>query len=238
MANFDKKEHLKSPEGYRKLSQEMVLGSNIIFETAGTVLNLELPTKANLLLLGGGGGKELSYFHPFSDTWKFTVLDPSQKMLDFARYWANKEGIKDRTTLLHGYLEDFEFAQASFDAVTCIAVFHYLDVRQRLSILQGIRQMLKPNGVFILTVAVKPDTEEAFEYYKKMLLQFPVQNGVDPKMGKKIVQALETEYKMITAQDEKTMLEAIGFSNPIEVCSTMFFKTYLLKNIKNQESIR
>ena len=49
-------------------------------------------------------------------------------------------------------------------------------------------------------------------------------------MVDKITETLETEYKMITVKEELEMLKSIGFQNPIEIFSTLFFKTYIVKN--------
>ena len=55
-----------------------------------TVVNMELPRQAEILIIGGGGGKEISTLRAFSDNWNFTIVDPSEKMLQFAQYWIEK----------------------------------------------------------------------------------------------------------------------------------------------------
>ena len=80
-----------------------------------------------------------------------------------------------RTKVKKGYLNDFDFEDASFDAITCMAVFHYLEKAERQHLLNQIKKLLKPNGLFIWSVAVKPDTAPELEYLKKVYCQFPTQ---------------------------------------------------------------
>lgn len=151
-------------------------------------------------------------------------------MIQLAKYWSEQEGIQSRTKILKGYLQDFNFPNSTFDAITCIAVLHYLDHSERLNILQQVKKLLKPNGLFVWTVGVKPETEEELDYLKKLYKKFSEQNGVENSVVDKIIEALDTEYKMITAKEELEMLKSIGFQYPIEIFSTLFFKTYIVKN--------
>ncbi|MFK5879844.1 MAG: class I SAM-dependent methyltransferase [Flavobacteriaceae bacterium] len=232
MKNFDKKEHIKSPEFYRNTAKKVVLGQDAIYSTIGTALRLELPERSELLIIGGGGGKELSSFHQYSKNWTFTILDPSEKMLKLAEYWSELEQLQERTKFLHGYLRDFEIDKSTFNAITSVAVFHYLDLQERLDILRNVKRLLKPNGVFIWNVGVKPKTEPEFQYLKKMFLQFPKQNGFEKEMLDKISSTLDNEYKMITKEEEFELIKKAGFTEPIEINSSLFFKTYIVK-IKN-----
>ncbi len=230
MTNFDKKEHVKSPEFYRKIAKKVVLGQDAIYTAIGTALKMEFPERAELLIIGGGGGKELSSFYQYSENWSFTILDPSEKMLQLARYWSEKEQLQERAKFLHGYLIDFKMDNSTFDAITSIAVFHYLDSSERLNILRNVKRLLKPNGVFIWNVGIKPKTEPEFQYLKKMFLQFPKQNGLEKEMLDKLSSTLDNEYKMITEEEEFEMMKKVGFSEPIEINSSLFFKTYIVKN--------
>jgi tRNA (cmo5U34)-methyltransferase len=143
MSNFDKKDHIKSPEFYRNTAKKVVLGQDAIYATIGTALKMELAENAELLIIGGGGGKELSSFHQYSENWKFTILDPSKKMLKLAEYWSKAEQLQSRTKFLHGYLKDFEIADSTFNAITSVAVFHYLGLQERIKILKNVKRLLK-----------------------------------------------------------------------------------------------
>lgn len=230
MVDFDKSKHTSTAEGYRDNARKLVIGYEAIYESIGAVLNIELSRTAEIMILGGGGGKELSSFNKLSDYWNFTVVDPSKQMLNLAEYWIEKHNLQDRTKLLNGYIEDFTFPESKFDAVTCVAVLHYLDKSQRLNIFQQVKKLLKPDGVFIWSVGVRPETNDEFDYLKKVYRQFPTQNGIENSMVDKMVEALDTDYKMISANEELEMLKSAGFKNRYEIFSSIFLKTYVTKN--------
>lgn len=230
MRDFEKKDGIDTPEGYRELGNKLVIGQYGAYDALATALNMELPKQANILVIGGGGGKEISTLQTFSDKWNFAVIDPSEKMLKFAEYWTEKENVSQRTQLQKGYLSDSHFKDASFDAITCMAVFHYLEKLERQNLLNQIKKLLKPDGLFIWSVAVKPDTETEFKYLKKMYRQFPTQNGIESNMVDNIIRTLENDYRMLTSNEELEMIKNAGFRNRIEIFSSLFFKTYVVKN--------
>lgn len=65
MTDFDKKEHVNSPEGYRNLAGQIVIGLNAMHDAISTALNMELPSQSEILVIGGGGGKEISSLNKF-----------------------------------------------------------------------------------------------------------------------------------------------------------------------------
>jgi tRNA (cmo5U34)-methyltransferase len=228
MRDFDKNDGIDTPEGYRNLGDKLVIGQKGGYDSLATVLNMELQKQSDILIIGGGGGKEISTLQKYSDTWNFTVIDPSGKMLKFAEYWIEKENVGQKTKLLKGYLSDFDFKESSFDAITCMAVFHYIEKSDRQDILNQIKKVLKPNGLFIWSVAVKPDTEKDFDYFKRMYRQFPTQNGIESNMVDNIIHTLENDYKMLTSKEEFEMIKESGFKDRIEIFSSLFFKTYVV----------
>ncbi|MEC3907637.1 class I SAM-dependent methyltransferase [Tamlana sp. 2201CG12-4] len=230
MSNSEKKEDAKSAQDFRNLGSKLVLGMHLIHDTIGIALNMELQKQSEILIIGGGGGKELSTLSKYSKEWQFTVVDPSEKMIQLAGYWVEKEQIGDRTKLLKGYLEDFHLRKASFNAITCIAVLHYLDRNGRQNIFKAVKKLLKPKGVFVWTVAVKPETSQELNYLKRLYFQFPRQNGVDVSVINSMKDSIQQKYKLMTSDEELEMIKSIGFNNRIEIGSTTLFKTYIFRN--------
>lgn len=230
MANFDRKGHVQSPDFYREIAKKMVLGQDATFDTIRTALQMEVPSEAELLFIGGGGGKEISAFHACSHHWNFTVLDPSEKMLGLARHWAEVEGVQERAAFVHGYVQDLDTENAAFDAITCIAVFHYMTVQERLAMLQAVKKLLKPNGVFVWHVAVQPATERECAYLQNLFLQYPRQQGVEEGGIGKLRASLENEYMMISREEEVELVRKAGLGEPIEIASSLFFTTFVARN--------
>lgn len=221
---------MQSAEQYLQIGKDAVLGLGGSYETLKSILTSELKEEANLLTIGGGGGRELLTLTPVSENWKFKILEPSKKMLGFTEFFVDRDKLESRVELLNGYIADFRFDDNSFDAITCLAVFHYLQKNERKEILDTIQKALKPNGVFIYSVAVKPETEIELTVLKDIYFNFPVQNNVEKDIVEKIKEVFEKDYIMIKEKEEIKMIEQAGFEKPIQLYSSLFFKTYMIKN--------
>lgn len=230
MRNFDNEDIMKSAEQYIQIGKNAVLGIDGGYDTLKSILTIELKKAANLLIVGGGGGREILTLSPVSDKWNFTIVEPSKKMIGFAEYFVHKENLEKRVELLNGYISEFSLEENSFDAVTCLAVFHYLPKKDRMAILKTVKKVLKSSGVFIYSVAVEPDTAKELNVLKEMYFQFSVQNGVDKTISEKIKEVFEKDYVMIKETEEFVMIEKAGFEKPILLYSSLFFKTYLIRN--------
>ena len=46
-----------------------------------------------------------------------------------------------------------------------------------------------------------------------------------------IIRTLENDYRMLTENEETEMIEEAGFKDRTEIFSSLFFKTYIVKNM-------
>ncbi|MEZ5994788.1 MAG: class I SAM-dependent methyltransferase [Hyphomonadaceae bacterium] len=71
--------------------------------------------------------------------------------------------------IVTGAAEQAPFEAASFDAVTCIYLFHELPPRVRRDVIAEVARVLKPGGVFILADSIQtgdaPDLDRMLEYF-------------------------------------------------------------------------
>jgi ubiquinone/menaquinone biosynthesis C-methylase UbiE len=74
-----------------------------------------------------------------------------------------------RSRLVAGAAEAMPFADAQFDAVTCIYLFHELPPRVRRTVVGEIRRVLRPGGTVIfvdsLQLGDEPDYDAMLEYF-------------------------------------------------------------------------
>ena len=74
-----------------------------------------------------------------------------------------------RTEIVTGAVEKAPFEDASFDAATCVFLFHELPPRVRRDTAREIARLLKPGGVFVLADSVQPgdavDLDRMLEYF-------------------------------------------------------------------------
>jgi ubiquinone/menaquinone biosynthesis C-methylase UbiE len=71
--------------------------------------------------------------------------------------------------IVQGAIEQAPFEDASFDAATCVYLFHELPPRVRREAAREIARLLKPGGVFILADSIQtgdaPDLDRMLEYF-------------------------------------------------------------------------
>lgn len=140
-----------------------------------------LPDAARILVAGAGTGAEARFLAPIFPRWRFTLVDPSEAMLDVGRRHAAAEGFADRCEFHVGLV--CSLAEDGFDAATSVLVSHFLaDAAEREAYFAEIARRLKPGGLLFdadhcadpehtsfgplmelwLTVAGMPDERKAF----------------------------------------------------------------------------
>lgn len=70
---------------------------------------------------------------------------------------------------MQGAIEQAPFEDASFDAVTCVYLFHELPPRVRREAVREIARLLKPGGVLVLADSIQTgdaaDLDRMLEYF-------------------------------------------------------------------------
>lgn len=100
--------------------------------------------KGSVFELGCGGGLNQRLYDPAAVT-SFAGLDPSGKLLDYARAEAEAKGWQ--ADIRQGFGEDIPFADASFDSVVC--TFTLCSVNDQARVLSELRRVLRPGGLFL-----------------------------------------------------------------------------------------
>jgi ubiquinone/menaquinone biosynthesis C-methylase UbiE len=90
-------------------------------------------------------------------------IDISNKSIESCKQRAVTEKVADRTTFLTMDAESLEFANDSFDIITCIGVLHHMDIEKAYA---ELARVLKPDGQVICAepLAYNP----LIQLYRKM----------------------------------------------------------------------
>ncbi len=99
-----------------------------------------MPSHGRMLVLGAGGGMELSAFAEAQPDWSFDGIDPSADMLRVAGRALAQHAARVR--LIEGYIGNAP--AGPYDAATSLLTFHFIPRDQRLATLQQIYRRLKP----------------------------------------------------------------------------------------------
>jgi ubiquinone/menaquinone biosynthesis C-methylase UbiE len=73
--------------------------------------------------------------------------------------------------IVNGAIEQAPFEDASFDAVTCVYLFHELPPRVRRDAAREIARVLKPGGAFVMADSIQTGDASDLD---RMLEYFPV----------------------------------------------------------------
>lgn len=103
-----------------------------------------LNKEMRVLEFGCGTGE--SAIHHSANVHSLEAIDISENMIDIARAKAEKKGIKNLTFTVSD-LHGFQAKPESFDAVLALNVLHLLP--NRVEVLDEVRRVLKPDGVFV-----------------------------------------------------------------------------------------
>lgn len=108
---------------------------------AERLLSLRTGTRTPLLELGCGSGDFTRLLDPRA--WQITAVDPSQPLLTIAQERLRGCDVDWR----HGYAEEQEFHDASFQVVLCAECIHWMDWPRLFA---RLRHWLSPSGWLVL----------------------------------------------------------------------------------------
>lgn len=186
----------------------MVPGYDGLLRMTGMLLAETAPQDARILVLGAGGGLELKAFGDAYPNWVFDGVDPSAEMLTLAASTAEKH--IDRISFHEGTIE--AAPEGLFDAASCILVFHFITLHQRLETLIQIRKRLKHGAPFILAHVSFPQTEPERSQWVARHAAYGMPVGTAPTSLEGARQAIATHLNILSPEEEEAMLGEAGFS--------------------------
>lgn len=139
--------------GYATNLSRNVPGVTVLHQLTNQLLAEAVPRAGRVLVVGAGGGAELSYLADRHAEWTFHGVDPSGPMLDLARETLGPHAA--RTTLHEGYVD--QAPPGPFDAATCLLTLHFLPGEERAHTLREIRRRLRPGSPLVTFHHSVPD---------------------------------------------------------------------------------
>jgi tRNA (cmo5U34)-methyltransferase len=133
---FDFDHNPAATENYERGPRWFVPGYDASHAMAAVLLHDRIGEQGHILVVGAGGGVELSVFARECPGWKFTAVDPSAEMLRQARAKLDSVGAGDRVTWVQGEVE--KSLKGPYDAATSFLALNFVDVDRRLAILRDI----------------------------------------------------------------------------------------------------
>lgn len=167
-----------------------------------------VPETGRVLVLGAGGGMELSNLADRHAGWQFDGVDPSAQMLDTAR--SATEAFADRVQLHQGTIGVAPVGP--FDGATCLLTFHFIPLDERLETLAQLHRRLRPGAPLVLAHMSFPQDAQSRDIWMRRHAAFAVSNGVDPAHAENGRKAMLEKLHLLSPEDEERAMAEAGFS--------------------------
>jgi tRNA (cmo5U34)-methyltransferase len=206
---FDRNQALS--DNYEQGPRWFIPGYDASHAMAAVLLRDRIGEQGQILVLGAGGGVELSVFARECEGWSFTGVDPSARMLALARQKVEAAGAAERVALIQGYIEDAP--NQKFDAATAFLVLAFVpDDGRRLRALREIRARLKPGAPFLMINGCTDMSSEHFEEDLRLYAAAARRNGAPVEMVERAVRMQREELSFVPREREEELLTEAGFS--------------------------
>ncbi|MED4584660.1 class I SAM-dependent methyltransferase [Brevibacillus choshinensis] len=201
---------------------------DMLFSMVQSYYRVQLGEKAvSLLVIGAGGGNELSAWGPSNPKWTFTGIDTSAEMLAIAKHKTVQLGLENRVKLIHGTIGNLPHPESKFDAASCILVLHFIDDEQeKLKLLRTIKDHVKPGAPFALVSAYGDRKDAEFQYRLNVWKSFFIDAGREPSKVDEMVNTGIMNPKKISLISENQIVRLLGeagFTNITRFYSTGLF---------------
>lgn len=194
---------------YREGPPRFVPGFADLHKMTGLLLAEHAPDDARVLVLGAGGGLELTALAENYPGWTFVGVDPSAEMLKLARQTLGS--LASRAQLVEGYIEDAP--DGPFDAAVCLLTLHFLSREDRVRTIEQIHRRLKPGAPFVVAHSSFPQAGRERSRWLNRYANFAVHSGADPAQVGNMKSAVEQHLHLFSPDQDEDMLRNAGFSD-------------------------
>lgn len=195
---------------YDQTVRQVNVGYELLFTLALAWLRSLRKPNLHLLVVGAGGGTEVTTFAPINPAWRFTGVDPSENMLALARSKVESLHVGQRVRLLRGTVDDLP-ATEYYDAATCIFVLHFIpDDGSKLSLLKSIFQRLRPGAPLILGSPALTDLRQ-FDDLAGAWQQYGELMGLSPEKMAATIEQIRARQSVTSEERHVALLREAGF---------------------------
>lgn len=166
------------------------------------------PNHARILVLGAGGGLELTAFAEARPEWRFHGVDPSFAMLRLAEQTLGP--LLGQVELQQGFID--QAPEGPFDGATCLLTLHFLSNEQRRHTMAEVRRRLKPGAPFVTAHASFPQDGDQRALWLSRYAAFAVASGIEPEKARSASRAIDQRLNLLTPEQDEALLCDAGFS--------------------------
>ena len=182
-------------------------GIEAVHRMTAILLAEHAPADASVLVLGAGGGLELTALAEAQPGWRFTGVDPAGPMLDLAREAMGAHA--HRADLIEGYVE--AAPAGPFDAATCLLTLHFLPRAERTRTLREMHRRMKPGAPLVVAHSSFPQDEPARGRWLDRYAAYAVFMGADPAQTAQARTAVGATLALLSPEEDEACLREAGF---------------------------
>lgn len=187
--------------------RRFVPGVDALHRMAGLLLAERVSEDAKILVLGAGGGLELSAMAQAYPGWRFLGVDPSAEMLNQAERTLRPHAA--RVELVQGYIEDAP--PGPFDGATCLLTLHFLNEAERERTVREIHRRLKPGAPVVTAHSSFPQAAGERDLWLSRYAAYAIASGADVEQVRKARAAVGASVNMLSPEEDENILRAAGF---------------------------
>jgi tRNA (cmo5U34)-methyltransferase len=208
---------------YAEGPPRQVPGHDGLLVMTDLLLAEHLPVDGQLLVVGAGGGLELSQFANNHPDWRFVGVDPSAAMLDLA---ARTMGMAaPRATLLCGTVDSAP--EGPFDGATCLLTLHFVALADKLPTLRAIRARLKTGAPFVCAHYSVPGSGDARALWFTRNAAFAERMGMDGEKARAGALRIASELPILTPDQDEALLKQAGFAKVSQFYASFAFRGWI-----------
>ena len=207
---FDFDQNPTLTDNYDRGPRWFIPGYDASHMMAAVLLRDRIGENGRVLVVGAGGGIELSLFAREASGWTFTGVDPSAEMLSRAKQKLEEAGAADRVTLIRGTVENA--TRDTFDAATAFLALHFVpDDGARLRTLREIRARLKPAAPFLMINGCADMDSPRFAEVQRLYAAFGRRNGAPEEIIEAALRMQRENVHLLPPEREEALLAEAGF---------------------------
>lgn len=209
--DFDQNPNLPTAD-YDIAVRQSIPGYDAMLTMLTALFQLHLTDDAHILVVGAGGGNEISALSQTHPTWQFTGVDPSEKMLAAAQSKVESLGIENRVTLHHGVVQELPIHP--YSAATSLLVMHFLpDDGTKLDYLKAIAARLRPGSLFVLVDSHGDKQSEVFKRLADGWQKRAQMAGMESQRLNEVADGVWQHIQCIPEERTLELLTQAGFAN-------------------------
>jgi tRNA (cmo5U34)-methyltransferase len=197
-------------DNYGRGPRWFIPGYDASHAMAAVLLRDRIGEGGGILVIGAGGGIELSVFAREASGWTFAGVDPSVQMLSRARQKIDEADATDRVSLVRGTAEDAP--REAFDAATAFLALHFVpDDGARLRALREIHARLKDGAPFLMINGCADMQSSRFADDQRSYAAFARRNGAPEEMIDAAVRMQRESVHLLPPEREEALLAEAVF---------------------------